>query len=132
MTMAKDVFGMTDEDIARISPEKQAEYKRFLTNTPKYRLVAEVVKSKYCTAGIKVGQRIVFKGNQIDTEATDCPLCMGAVFPLGRCLAVYFDRCEKEGRDIAAPLTGVACWDPGMEVRGLGEVLLDVRIEPVP
>ncbi len=130
MAFAKDMLGMTDEDIEKVTPEKEQEYKNAMENLAKYRIVAEVVKAKYCTAMLQVGQKLVFDGVQIDKEASDCPLCVGAIAPLHPTLSVYLDRCMKN-RDVAGSVSGVACTDPGMEVGGLGTVLFDVRIEPV-
>lgn len=130
VAFAKDMLGMSDEDIEKVSPEKEVEYKNAIENMAKYRIVAEVVKSKYCTAMLQVGQKLVFNGVQIDKDASDCPLCVGAIAPLHSTLSVYLDRCFKN-RDIAGPVSGIACTDPGMEVGGLGTVLFDVRIEPV-
>jgi uncharacterized repeat protein (TIGR04076 family) len=131
LAFAKDMLGMTDEDIAKITPEKEAEYKNAMENLTKYRIVAEVVDSKYCTALLQKGQKIVFNGVQIDKDASDCPLCVGAIAPLHSTLSVYLDRC-MHGKNVDAPVGGVACTDPGMEVGGLGHVLFDVRIEEVP
>jgi len=128
--IARDMLGMSEEDIARITPEQEQEFKNVIENITKYRLVAEVVKSKYCSAGLQVGQKIVFNGSQIDKEATDCPLCVGAIAPLDRSLLVYLDRCQQN-RDITAPMGGVTCSDPGMDVGGVGNVLMSVRIEPI-
>lgn len=130
MAFAKDMLGMSDEDIAKVTPEKEQEYKNAMENMAKYRIVAEVVKSKYCTALLEVGQKLVLNGVQIDKDASDCPLCVGAIFPLYGTLSVYLDRCMKD-RDVAGPISGFACTDPGMEVGGLGQVLFDARIEPV-
>jgi len=130
MAFAKDMLGMTDEDIAKITPEKEAEYKNAMENLTRYRIVAEVVDSKYCTALLQKGQKIVFNGVQIDKDASDCPLCVGAIAPLHSTLSVYLDRCMR-GKDVDAPIGGIACLDPGMEVGGLGHVLFDVRIEAV-
>ena len=130
MAFAKDVLGMSDEDISKVTPEREQEFKNAMENMAKYRLVAEVVKSKYCAAGLQVGQKIVLNGVQIDKEASDCPLCVGAISPLSGSLSVYLDRCQNN-RDLTAPLGGAACLDPGMEAGGLGSVLFDVRIEPV-
>ncbi len=130
VAFAKDMLGMTDEDIARVTPEQEQKYKNTLENMGKYRLVAEVVKSKYCAAGPQVGQKFVFNGVQIDRDASDCPLCVGAIAPLERSLAVFLDRCAQN-KDVSAPLSGTACTDPGLEVGGLGTVLFDVRIEPI-
>jgi len=129
LAIAKNVLGMSDEDIEKVTPEQEREFKSSIENMAKYRIVAEVVKSRYCAAGLKVGQKIVIDGAAIDKEATDCPLCVGAIAPLERANAVYMDRCAQ-GRDITAPLGGVACIDPGFEAGGLGSVLFEVRIEP--
>ena len=102
-----------------------------MINVPKYRLVAEVVKSKYCTSGAKVGQKIVLNGVEIDKEASDCPLCVAAIAPLLRNLAIYLDRCGHD-QNMTAPLAGVTCDDPGMELDGLGSISMKVKIEPVP
>lgn len=130
MAFAKDMLGMTDEDIAKVTPEKEQEYKNAMENMAKYRIVAEVVKSKYCTALLEVGQKLVLNGVQIDADASDCPLCVGAIAPLHGTISVYLDRCMKN-RDVDAPVGGMACTDPGMEVGGLGQVLFAVRIEAV-
>lgn len=130
MAFAKDMLGMSDEDIAKITPEKEQEYKNAMENMANYRIVAEVVSSKNCTALLQVGQKLVLNGVQIDKDASDCPLCVGAISPLHGTLMVYLDRCMKN-RDVAGSIGGFACTDPGMEVGGLGHVLFDVRIEPV-
>ena len=127
--VAKNVLGMSDEDIEKVTPEQEREYKNSIENMGKYRLVAEVVKSKYCAAGVQVGQKIVIDGAAINAEETDCPLCVGAIAPLERANAVYMDRCAQGG-EMTAPLAGVACIDPGFEAGGLGSVLFDVRVEP--
>ena len=131
MALAKNMFNMSDEDIAKVSPEQELEYKNAMTNMAKYRLVAEVVKSKYCAAGLQVGQKLVFNGVQIDKEASDCPMCVGAIAPLARHLTAYLDRCYHN-TNLAAQLPGAACIDPGIDVGGLGHVLMKVSIEPVP
>ena len=127
---AKDMLGMTEEDIAKFTPEKEQDYKNAMENMAKYRLVAEVVKSKYCTAFLQVGQKLVLNGVTIDPDATDCPLCVGAIAPMHAMMSVYLDRCMKN-TGVDAPMSGYACTDPGMEVGGLGQVLFDVRIEAV-
>ena len=130
VAFAKDMLGMSDEDIEKVTPEQEQEYKNTLENMGKYRIVAEVAKSKYCAAGLQVGQKIVFSGVQVDAAASDCPLCVGAIAPLARTLSVFLDRCGQN-RDMTTPVGGFACIDPGLEVGGLGTVLFDVRIEPV-
>ncbi len=129
IAVAKNVLGMSDEDIEKITPEQEQGFKNSIESMGKYQLVAEVVKTKYCAAGLKLGQKMVVKGASIDPEATDCPLCVGAIAPLQRANAVYMDRSEQGG-DMTAPLGGFACIDPGLEAGGLGSVLFEVRVEP--
>ena len=130
LAIAKNVLGMSDEDIEKVSPEQESEFKNSIENMAKYQLVAEVVKSRYCAAGLQVGQKMVVKGAAIDPEATDCPLCVGAIDGLVRANAIYLDRCGR-GRDVAAPLGGFACIDPGLDAGGLGSVVFAARIEPI-
>ena len=130
IAVAKNVLGMSDEDIEKITSEQEQGFKNAIENMGKYQLVAEVVQSKYCAAGLQVGQKMVVKGASIDPEATDCPLCVGAIAPFQRANAVYMDRCEHGG-DMTAPLAGFACIDPGFDAGGLGNVVFETRIEPV-
>ena len=127
--LAKDFLGMSEEDIAKVTPEQERQYKNTMENMNKFRLVAEVKKARYCAGGLQVGQKIVFDGVQIDKNASDCPLCVGAIAPLERALAVYLDRCGHN-RDVAAPMEAVYCIDPGFDAGGLGTVMLEVRVEP--
>jgi hypothetical protein len=130
LAFAKDMLGMSDEDVAKVTPEMEQSFKNAMENMAKYRLVAEAIKSKYCTAGIKAGQKIVYNGVLLDTAESTCPLCSGALGPLNRCMTVYVDRCMSN-RDLLAPMEGVACADPGMEAGGVGTVVFKVRVEPV-
>jgi hypothetical protein len=125
LAVARNVLGMSEEDIQKVTPEQEREYKTSIENMGKYRLVAEVVKSRYCAAGLKVGQKIVINGAAIDKEATDCPLCVG------RCAAQQVTRSTWTVRAGATRrlLGGVACIDPASRPAGSG-VLFDVRVDP--
>ena len=127
---AKDVLGVSNEDIAKITPEQEQEFKNAFENMMKYRLVAEVATSKYCAAGLKVGQKIVFSGTTIDTGASDCPLCSGVLGPLAGKTLVYLDRCSNNA-NLTAPMGAISCVDPGFDAGGLGNVSMKVRIEPI-
>jgi hypothetical protein len=128
---AKDVLEVSDEDLAKITPEQEQGFKNAFENMMKYRLVAEVATSKYCAAGLKVGQKIIVTGSRIDTVASDCPLCPGMLGPLAGKTQVYMDRCTNNG-NLTAPMGGIACVDPGLDAGGLGSVSMNVRIEPIP
>jgi hypothetical protein len=130
MAYAKDVLLMTEEDLNKITPEQEQEFKNAFENMMKYRLVAEVSFSKYCAAGLKMGQRIVITGSQIDISASDCPLCPGVLAPLAGRSQVFLDRCSQNS-DMTAPMGAVACVDPGLDAGGLGSVVMKVWIEPI-
>ena len=112
--LAKDFLGMSEPDMAKVTPEQELQYRNTMENMAKFRLVAEVKKARYCAAGLQVGQKLVFDGVQIDKNASDCPLCVGAISPLDRALTVYLDRCAHN-RDVAALIEAVYCIDPGFE-----------------
>lgn len=128
---AKDVLEMSDEDLAKITPEQEQEFKNAFENMMKYRLVAEVASSKYCAAGLKVGQKIIITGSQIDTDASDCPLCPGVLGALASRTQVYLDRCSNNS-NMTAPMGAIACVDPGLDAGGLGSVSMKLRIELIP
>jgi hypothetical protein len=128
---AKNVLEMSDEDMAKISPEQEQEFKIGFENMMKYQLVAEVASAKYCAAGLKVGQKIVISGSRIDTNASDCPLCPGMLGALAGKSQVFFDRCVNNG-DMTAPMGAVACVDPGLDAGGLGCASMKVRVELIP
>ena len=131
MAFAREMLQMTDEDMAKVTPQQEEEFQNALENMGKYRLVAEVDKSKYCTAGLKTGQKIIVTGSLIDKEASDCPLCPGMIAPLSASVQVYIDRCSRN-RDLAAPMSAITCIDPGLDAGGLGNVTMKVRIESLP
>ena len=97
----------------------------------KYRLVAEVVHSKYCFAGLKPGQKFVVDlDGKINPEESTAPLCLGALGALGEKSRIMMDRISQDG-DIAAPIAGFRCVDPGLDLGGLGSVDFAVRIEKI-
>ena len=69
---------------------------------------------------------------KIDTEASDCPMCMGLVGTLLPLNLVFYDRTLTGNFTDPMP-EGVSCVDPGLdcpEAGGLGSVVLEARIEP--
>ena len=125
--------GVSDEDLAKVGPHLIRALTKSAVNMATHRLVFEVVKSKNCLFGAQEGQKIVVHGGGIDTNASDCPLCMGLVAPLLPSTIVFYDRCINGNLDDPMP-EGVRCIDPGLdcpETGGLGEVVVAARIEPV-
>ena len=125
--------GVSDEDLAKVGPHTIRALTKSAENMATHRLVFEVVKSKNCLYGVQKGQKIVISGSAIDTDASDCPLCMGLVAPLLPSTIVFYDRCINGNLTDPMP-EGVRCIDPGVdcpEAGGLGEVTVIPRIEPV-
>ncbi len=56
--MLRDI-GMTEEDMAKLSPgqQKMLEARKIYSQ---YQMIAEVIESKYCFAGLKPGDKFVF------------------------------------------------------------------------
>jgi len=124
-------LGMTDEDLEKITPEQEEELKTVGSKAGRYRVVAEVVDSKYCSAGLKPGQKYVIEpALQINLGESTAPLCLGALAPLGYRMEVYLDRMGHNG-DMTASLRGFRCTDPGLGLSGLGTVDFKVSIEEI-
>ena len=124
-------LGMSDEDMEKISPEQEEELKNVGMKGGKFKVVAEVVNSQYCAAGLKVGQKYVIDPAQlINMGESTAPFCLGALTPLGQRMEVYLDRMGHNG-DMTASLRGFRCTDPGFGLNGLGTVEFKVSIEEV-
>ena len=122
--LLKEALGITDEDMARMNPDllKALVGGQLL----KYQVIAEVTHSKYCGAGIKVGDKIVMEPSTINQGATTCPLCIGALAAVYSAQRVIFDRIMA-GRDPNVAIFDVVeCPDPGIEHGGLGKVRFKV------
>jgi uncharacterized repeat protein (TIGR04076 family) len=124
-------LGMSDEDMAKITPEQEEELKAVGSKAGKYRVVAEVVNSEYCSAGLKPGQKYVIDpAQQVNMGESTAPLCLGALAPLGQRMEVYLDRMGHH-ENMTATLRGFRCTDPGFGKGGLGTVEFKVSIEEV-
>lgn len=124
-------LGMSDEDLAKFTPEMEEEMKNIGSKAGRYRVVAEVVSSKYCSAGLKPGQKyVIAPGQQINLGESTAPLCLGALGPLGQRMGVYLDRMAHNG-DMTASMQGFRCTDPGLGQGGLGTVEFKVYVEEV-
>jgi uncharacterized repeat protein (TIGR04076 family) len=126
-----EAFGMTEEDMAKVTPELEAELMNLATRAGKYRLVVEVVSSKYCFAGLQRGQRYVIeRGQQLNLVESTAPVCLGAIAPLVEKAQVLIDRISHKG-DVMAHLRGYRCTDPGLGLEGVGGVEFKIHVEEV-
>ena len=124
-------LGMSDEDMEKITPEQEEELRNVGSKAGKYRVVAEVFNSEYCSAGLKPGQKYVIDpAQQVNMGESTAPLCLGALAPLGQRMEVYLDRMGHH-ENMTASLRGFRCTDPGFGKGGLGTVEFKVSIEEV-
>lgn len=128
--MAVQMFGMSETDLDKITPEMETELLNAIPNIGNYRLVAEVVSSKYCFAGLQPGQKLVVdNATQINTQESTAPMCLGAIAPLIDRAHLLMDRVNQNGKPATLHIPGFRCTDPGLELGGLGSVEFKVRVE---
>jgi uncharacterized repeat protein (TIGR04076 family) len=99
----------------------------------KYHIVAEVTESKYCSAGVKVGQKLIFTciPAMLVPEESDCPLCIRALGPIAPLMAGFWDRII-DGRDPNGGMWHISeCLDPGLDKGGIGHVVFKVYARKV-
>ena len=82
--LVRQIVGITDEDWEILKKDSPGVYKFFerIEDVGKSRIVAEVIESKYCAAGLKIGQRLVIEGGALVPEKPTAPFCMRAIGPL--------------------------------------------------
>jgi uncharacterized repeat protein (TIGR04076 family) len=131
--LVRQIVGITDEDWETLKQGSPGVYKFFtrIEDVGKSRIVAEVIESKYCAAGLKIGQKIVIEGGALVPEKSTAPLCMRAVGPLTGFVNTILEMIVA-GEDPNDRVFQVAeCLDPGIEAGGLGKVRFRVRVEPM-
>lgn len=122
--------GLTEKDLEKITPEAEEGILNALPDVGKYRLVAEVVRSKFCGSGMRPGMKFVVEDSILNMEETTAPLCLGALEPLYEKAAVLYDRQAQKGdKPISLHMYGYRCKDPGLELDGLGTTEFKVYVE---
>jgi hypothetical protein len=126
--LAKDA-GMTEEDMEKATPEWEAEFVNMMTEAG-YRMTAEVVRSKYCLAGMKPGMKFVLDDGFLNTELSTAPMCSGALAPLMDKAVTFFDRVTNKGdKPISLNVWGFRCLDPGFALGGFGTTEFKITVE---
>ena len=137
-TVLKQFLGFADEDLAKVPRHIERIARNFPRALP-YKVVAEVTSSKYCFAGIKVGDKIVFNP-WLSLQETTCTPCPRALIPVLVALMSYWertidllDRGIETVDELDDVLFGkaVPCLDPGLEHGGLGKVTFKFHVEKV-
>ncbi len=125
--LLKQIFDMTEEDIDRLPPGIE---KLLSSKILSYKIVAEVTEAKYCSAGCKVGDRLVIgPGPSVNAQESTCPLCIGALAPMLGRVHLMWDRITEGLDPNEGWLRYSVCTDPGLKNGGLGSVAFKVYAE---
>lgn len=127
--MMQQTIGITDEDFkTHISYPQNLRLARRTQELMMYKIIAEVTESKYCSAGLKVGQKFTFRPlpAMLLPDESDCPLCIRAIGPISNLITGFWDRIVS-GVDPNEGMWNLAeCMDPGVDRGGLGHVVFKV------
>jgi hypothetical protein len=128
-SLVKQAFGMTDQDVDRVSPGMEKLVSSQLLN---YRIIAEVTEAKHCFSGCKVGDKLVIgPGAMVNAQESTCPLCVGALAPMLERVHLMWDRIAEGLEPNEGWLRYSVCVDPGLEKGGLGSVAFKVYAEKI-
>ncbi|MBN2568105.1 MAG: hypothetical protein JXB42_01610 [Deltaproteobacteria bacterium] len=130
-SIVQQAVGITNEDWEIFKAGSPGVYKFFtrIEEVARSRIIAEVIESKYCAAGLKKGQKIVIEGGALIPEKSTAPLCMRAIGPLTDFVNTILEKIVA-GEDPNERVFMVAeCLDPGLQSGGLGKVKFRVRVE---
>ena len=99
----------------------------------KWLLIAEVIKSRGCGNGHKVGDRFIFNGNgALVGKEPPGPVCMAALGPiLPKMNAIWSGLAAGLEPRKTLLFNKVRCLDIGVENGGWGEVLMQLKLEKV-
>ena len=120
--MMQQNIGITDEDFQTYMSFPQNM--KLAESTPemmKYQIIAEVVEARYCTAGIKKGQKYTFQALPavLLPDQSTAPVCARGMAPLG----VAIGEIWEELFDGKLKTHIVECLDPGVKKGGLGHIV---------
>jgi len=135
---AADLFkaasGLDDKAMAKLHPGLEKLYNN-VVKTMAYQLVAEVVKSEACFAGVKVGDRLVFDPFLNPGKSTGV-MCPKALLPvLLEINALWETTMEwaESGKEELPEIVwrNVRCLDPGLDDGGVGGAVYTIHAEPI-
>ena len=130
--MMQQAIGITDEDFQTyLSYPHNLGIAEGTPELMKYKIIAEVTESKYCTAGLKKGQKYTFQAlpAMLLSEESDCPLCARAIAPIGNMIGEVWGKILKGTSTQGTEVVG--CLDPGVDKGGLGHVVFKVYTQKI-
>lgn len=135
---AADLFklstGLDEEAMSKLHPGLEKLY-RSIPKTTAYQIVAEVVKSQACFAGIEVGNRLVFDPflNPQKSTGNMCPKALLPVLLEINALWEMIMEWAESGKEELPEIVwrNVRCLDPGLEDGGVGGVVYTIYSEKI-
>ena len=131
-SLVEQVVGISAEDWETFRKRSPGVYRFFerIGDVARARIVAEVIESRYCAAGLKVGQRFVIEGGALVPAKCTAPLCMRALGPLTGFVNTILEQIVAGVDPNERVFMAAECLDPGLEAGGLGKVRFKVTVEP--
>ena len=120
--MRKD--GMSEDDIKmHFSVPFNRKFALRVGELRKYKLVAEVIRSRYCD--LKEGQKFVFSCAPTNLLVNECTarLCIKALGPMGTAMVAFWDRILEGVEPNGGAWEYVQCLDQGLRNGARGNVL---------
>lgn len=130
VNMLKETLGISDAEIADLAPRLEGVM-ALRSQMENVRIIAEVMSSVNCLAGIKKGHKLIFNilPFMLNREETNCPLCVRALTPVLVPTHGMWELAMNGTRNTPRGQARVAdCMDPGLDGGGLGHVRFKVRI----
>jgi len=135
---AADLFklstGLDNKEMAKLHPGLEKLYNN-IPKTIAYQIVAEVVKSEACFAGIGVGNRLVFDPflNPQKSTGNMCPKALLPVLLEINALWEMTMEWAESGKEELPEIVwrNVRCLDPGLEDGGVGGVVYTIHAEKI-
>lgn len=131
--MLKDTLGITDAELADLAPRLEG-IMSLRPQMEKVRIIAEVMSSVNCLAGVKKGHKLVFNimPFTLNMQETTCPLCVRALTPVMVPTHGMWELAMNGTQNTPRGQARVAeCMDPGLDWGGLGHVRFKVHIRSV-
>jgi len=129
----KKIWGWTDEEFNLLNPKNRKLIEKG-SRFRMLRLVAEVIESKNCIAGLKKGHRYVMQatGFLLPEESTCPKICLWALAAFVPFSFMLYDRIG-EGIDTSEFwIDRIRCLDVGVDRGGYGESLFRLYCEKAP
>lgn len=123
---------MTDKEKNKIAPGILRWTEKFKKGMH-YRMVAECIRSKYCTLGIKPGDKYVVYGALVNKQESTAPQCLLALAPLVEHYYSFLNAMLLESDDPNEErlYETSLCLDRGIDGDGLGQVKFKITYEKI-